>query len=404
MEQMKCSAKQLEVPSDLKQKFEAIRKQMSENGQELANLGMPIAYLGKAQEAVSPYEGLKDKMTAEEYFKYLCQLIDSPEDIYKIINEPFMKWKPDRAEDEIPDQLNEADVTIANGGGDCDNLSLVAKKLFEALSCKTGFDYKARIIGLGEHAVCVYTDKDGKMYSIDQHRTVEPFTDIYEASEEFPKRESGDVPREVFLENNGGMQLMISQDPDSLEKTYDFIHVRFKSAYNKKFDFQKLLPKDWKKYVSTQVYFGKNEVIFYDYGVLRQQNFADGIHVKYKGPDYYQKVYPGGDLLSEFFTNEKLSQRNFRDGKSEIYDAQTGGIKQINWPNGNIEVFKKGKLYSKDFPEGNDVHSEFYDENGLVIQRNFRNKKLPHKVEWYKNNQVIQTKNWDDQVTSKYLH
>ncbi len=402
MEKLICKSHKLKISPGQEQVFAAIRKEMGENIGLFENLGLPIAYVGKDKTPLTPYEGLKDQMSPEEYFKYVCQLIDTPQDIHNIINKPFMKWQADTPADVIQDQLNEADVTLANGGADCDNISWVAKRLFEALSCKTGFDYKPRVIVIGTHAVCIYNDKDEKMYSIDQDAKVEPFMDIYQASQEFKGVKGKKNPKEIFLKADAQVQFTISQDPENLEKTYESLGVRFRFDYAKNADFLKFLPKDWKKFERCELYFRQKAVtVFYQFGVLAQENLADGTEVTYTGKNDYQISYPTGEVEREHFHNGKITQRDFKDGSAELYDKKTGEKYQVNKPDGSTLVFKNGKLRQKNFPDTDALEFEVYEETGEVFQRGFRSEKSPYKSEWYENGKLVQVKTWEGEIIKK---
>ena len=324
-----------EDPKERK-KFDELQNEINDNLVILKEGGRPILELGKNKTPAAPYEELKGRLNTEEYFRYISAMVDSPEDIRKVINEPFMQWKKDKE-----NRIYPAFQTLANAGGDCENLSFVAKRLFKDLGCRNGHNYDPRIIAVGHHAVCVYMDKDGKLYSLDQTASIKSFVSIYDASSIFADEVSNSKEEvrvsEEFLSADGKSRLDLSLDDKTLKFNDEPLTLEiWDLEYDpKKFLLDAYLPEGWKKYSEAQIYFkGKKDIVFYRKGRLFQEWLGDGTKTQYS-PDLIFKKYPKEADIDE-----------------EYFDVKDSKIKQRNWKNNGKNPFRV----------------EHFDKNGRVIQ------------------------------------
>ncbi len=336
--------------------------------------------IGKAKTPVLPFKEVQSIVTAEEYFRYLSLLVDSPQDASLLINTPFQKWKEPHSVTRPPEQV------LQDAGGDCDELSWFAKRILDAVGCKNGFNLKAKVIGLNNHAVCIFTDEKDKKYSIDQWEMKE-IHHISEASEEFRKPSDPSSPKNQFIQvkqySAEATLLKIEIDSERLIPTRDRMiallsrdRVRMEKVIE--FDPTPYLPASWKGYGILELHSGEN-TLFYQSGQLYQVNRAkDQIIEYFKDKKIIQRSFAHGDVETESFENGDLVERVYRkDSKAEFsFDVLKNGVLvQRTFSNGTVELYnpKSGKLEQKTFPENQgDIKALFFDDLGRAIQINRR--------------------------------
>ncbi|MDD3861988.1 MAG: hypothetical protein PHP74_03830 [Candidatus Gracilibacteria bacterium] len=316
----------------------------------------------------------------KDYYRYISSNIDSVEDIMSVLTNLITYYTDPQG------RLYNAETVLVAGFGDCDNYSMVAKRLLEDLGCKKNFDYNPRIIALYDHAVCIFTDEKGERYSIDQNNLIKMTDSIYSASSIFEKSKDTNLDslREVELYSDE-VSGLVYLDKD-LNHKKEKINITIYGDYDGTFEFEKLLPKDYAEYEVAQVRFGNNFFIFYKKGVLHQKYYPDSSPVR----------------ADSFYKNGSLAQRKYADGSVHFFLEDGKTIVQKVYPEGNIEVEffdEKGRLAQRGFREGN-VEVEFFDKEGNVVQRKFRKtKNNKYKIVWYgKNGEEIQREDFNGKV------
>lgn len=335
-ESQKCN---YEAPED-KEAIAAFHKEITEG------LIRPSRYGLKFRDKdVIAYRDLKGKLTPKQYFSYLSEFVESPEDVWIIVS--ALQWVQNGGHQDI---LKEPHKTLVEGGGDCDNLALVAKKLLEDLGCRNGHDYNPRVIGnsAGQHAVCVFTDKDKKMYVMDEKSEIKevPGKDIYKASQRFKRFEDPkqDNIYEEFLGPDGKFRVQIFVNEKTLQLKKGWVVLQI---FNKKYDPESF---DIKQYISAGFLRGK----------VIEVNFADGV--------------------SLFYRNGKVVQENYPDGSKLRY---------------------MGNHLLKEYPENHGLINETLDpKTRIVRQKNFRHKFYGrYAIEWYdKEGNIIKRQSWDGKI------
>lgn len=336
----------------------------------------------------------------EEYYRYIASSITSPEDIMVVLRELMTHYSDPQ------DRMFPAHMVVAAGFGDCENYSWLAKCLLDELGCKNNFDYKSRVIGIGTHAVCIYIDEKGDTWSINQHERKKINT-IYEASARFEKQKEESIDEERLY--NGNIQERILLDENLANNYKEVTYILYDQNFDKSFDPDKILPKEWKKYRKTQLNFKNNVVAIYingkidniddenrkemdlfdEEGALSQRKYADGSLVFfYKGTEKVsQRNYAEGEVKIEHFDLDgALVQRTLRDGVVESYNPKTKKIDSRFFPDGDVETeffSQDGEVKERHFRKG-DIETEFYSPNGKVTQRNFHeNPGEKYKTKWY---------------------
>jgi len=308
---------------------------------------------------------------AEEYYRYISSNIENVDDIMAVLN-GFITYYEDPQ-----NRVHPAEVTLAAGFGDCDNYAWLAKKLLDDLGCRKNFNFNARVIGLGDHAVCIYTERNGDTYSIDQHKRIKT-TSIYEASPLFEpfKDPSNEIEETVLYGKDVEARITLDQ---TMKNNYErILFMLYKMDFSRDFSPRDALPEDWNKYKITQV------------------NFKDESGIIYKNGKLFSIFDKSKNERDVFDEDGDLKQRDFSDGKWATFYKGTGKIRQINYPekseiknevftmngtilqktykDGSFEVFYENtdKIYQKNYASG-DVAVEVFDLQGKLTQRNFRN-------------------------------
>jgi len=377
------------IPPDLHAKFADLQEVVEQNLKTLVAVGVPIVRIGSKEIPLAPFD--KYKFTPEEYFKYVGSLIDTPEDVRTLTNKPFMEWKKQ------PNETSRDEFTIfANRGGDCDELSWVAKKLLDQLGCKNNHNYKARVIAVEKHAICIFEDTDGKTYVIEQTDPIKEFTDLKKASAIFKNYiESGVTPNPMEAEIKGNVELQFSLDSVTLKRTYRLLGVIGLAKID---DLKKYVPKDWTNFETTEVHLVDDSVTFYKKGILTETRLADETHIFYRengkpkkivNPDGTEKIFVDDGTVQEnsadksnivrrWFDQEgNLTQDETTDGLFRTYEH--GIVIQTIDSSGKTTLFENGTIVQENFPDGS---VKIYDEKGNLIQE-----KLPNGVsKWYDEN------------------
>lgn len=330
---------------------------------------------------------------ANLYLEYLSQEVQTPMDVWSVINPPVLRW--DKGILPSADPLFSAETTLALGSGDCDNISWVAKVLLDKLGQRNGIDYHARLIisGVVTHGATVYTNEAGQLCSIDQGYHHENVQNLREASSIFEEKQT--IGELQFAEGTVFSHEVCLQKSLDLEGKVDKKTMVAKTAHKdaSKFDPEKELPTEWKEYEMCQVFFldnscwsyqkgqmcqinhpdGSIEIIDPSSGKLTQKDQADGTQevLDRDSGKLVEKDYPDGS--AEFFdlTTGKLSQKDYPDGSKEFFDPSTGKLEEKDYPDGNLEFFApaSGQLYQKNHPDGS---KEYFDPStGKLSQKDY---------------------------------
>lgn len=351
----------------------------------------------KAKLRVIPYNP-KIFENHEEYYRYIASSITSPEDITTIVKE-LMTYYPDPQ-----DRMYPASTIIAAGFGDCENYSWLAKCLLDDLGCKKNFNYNSRVIGVGTHAVCIYTDEKGDTWSVEQNERRKINT-IYEASKYFEKQKE-EPPEEMRL-YNGNIQERATLDKTLANNYEEALYLLYDQNFDKSFDPNKVLPKEWKKYKRTQLNFKNNVVAIYVNGKIdniNDKNKKETDIFDEKG-NLGQREYDDGSFVAFHKGTEKIRQKDYAKGEVKVeYFDLNGELMQRRLRNGAIEDYnpKTKKIISRSFPDG-DVEAEFYSSDGEVEQKDFRkNPNVKYKREWYDSaGKINQTETFDGKIEVK---
>ncbi len=304
--------------------------------------------------AIPPYSDLVDDgkiaMSAEAYFQAVARHITSPEQVHALINPPYLDWIGDSENVANLDPLLDPSEIIKKGGGDCDNLSWVAKCFLDELGKNKCIDYQARVIGGEKHGLTIYKEGGVKKYidQVDQGTfdKVEELTYL----KKFPNK---DFLVEVELYN--GHKIHRSVDPITLERTNEEMGVDVYENYTESFEPEKELPAGWKDYKVTFMSFNKETTIYYESWFL------------------YQKTSPAGTI-------------NYNPD---------GQIKEMEMPNGDVMIFGNGKLKQKQYAPGSPILFDDYDSDGNIYQRVYKLGE-PLKAETFnKNGRIVQKNYWE---------
>lgn len=316
-----------------------------ENFPLLKELGVPTPWVGKNEIPVARFD--RYNVTPEEYLAELIRVIDSPEDVRLLISKPYMEYGS-RKENALPQNEFE---TIQSQYSDCDERSWLAKVMLDGLGKKNGHNYKARVIGMGTHAVCIFQDKDNKYYSINQGAKIKEFKDISEASEIFSEilyKDPNVALHEVRHHKEGHM--LIPLDKKTLEPTYTTLGIA--GATNDK-DLAKILPKDWKQYETVVVKFKDGSLKLYKKGVFTLQKLPDDSAVDPINGVIMRKLPNGITISNTIFKNTlkttyegMLIQDVPRDQKIEDIlpkDWKRYKELEIHFKDYSYQLYRKGK-------------------------------------------------------------
>lgn len=374
--------------------------------------GDEVVEIGSSRIPVVPYISLPqtdefgEKITPIQYFDYLASIIDSPDDVFILINEPILKWDQDRTG---LDQLVTPEHTFVTGGGDCDNISWAAKVLLDRLGCKKGFDYHARVIAAPSihHAATVYTDESGQLCSIDQVDHKKGVGDAVSISRIFQDG-SDSIPPDYFEVTlySPNVQVRRQVNPANLNYLTDNMEVVVYKIEQDVFDPKKMLPPDWVNYNEVRALFRDGGYIRYLKGVLYQRDFPDGIVEHYRNDgSVEQRSFPD-DSIIWLNPQRKMYQKKFPNGDVVLFDPLTGFKKQIVYATvqsdgtkgliyfPNIEV---ERIQVRIFDETNSIKEEYYWEDGVTLrQRTYRSKEENYNIVFYdKSGHPIQARTWD---------
>ena len=307
--------------------------------------------------------GIMHLPDTDEFLHFLGALIETPEDIHNIIAPPFSEWQDyggkidpyENAGGRFP-QLESSEVTLAKGGGSCTELSWLAKELFEILSCKTGVDYDARVIGVGTHAVCVYTDENGDLNSLDQGDHYQNVEDGYSASDLFEQ----DKPMKELELHEGISQLLYDLDPETMKNNYKRIQIDIYEDYTDDFfDPSKYAP-EYAQYRKANFYFQDGNRAFFQNGQLVHTIHKNGEKFWYDGTKQLTHMKDKSGSM-HYYKNGRLIQvkrpgkvetnydpitgiktdTSYRDVK-EVYDKYTGEVKKVVYENHSEHFDKDG--------------------------------------------------------------
>jgi len=372
-----------------------LKEEMESSMEEIEGVNLGNKYI-----QLPPYKDLpknedgRPVLSPEEYFKYINSLVKDSRDVATLVNEPFVKWTDDSS---INDRLFPAYATIARGGGDCDNISWAAKELLDGLSCRSGHDYKARVIGCddAEHAVTIYTGTDGRIAVIEQSSHFYMGKDIYSASPFFEKfrEKASSFIEEESLGLQGRVEYSI--DTTTLERDKKEMSVIFGHKYSSSFDAKKDLPATWDLHQKMHVSFDDKTQLFYVQGKMTQKTsdktieFYDdnGLRTEVKYLDSSNPI----DSENLYPETGAVQTRHFKNGTREVYDPngillqkQSSYKNEFYNPDGHLiqidyleasDVIDSDKFYpgtdvlrERDFKPGQDRTTEFYNEQGILTQ------------------------------------
>lgn len=237
-----------------------------------------IAWLGKKKQVVVRYKGgtgLDEILTPKEYYDYVSSLVETPEDVRRILI-GLVEYEEDPS-----NTLFTSLHVLTEGVGDCDNQSNLAKSLFIDMGKRSPdkHDYNPRIISMKEvgHAVCVFTGRDGKLYSLSQEKEIITFEDFADACDRFKKFKGKEYHLREILTWKHDSRLITDLDPKTLRPDGTRFSITFYGKEDlKNFD-TGLLPKGWEKARKTQVEVRGVGFLIFNKGKLVYKRYDSGV-------------------------------------------------------------------------------------------------------------------------------
>ncbi len=363
-------------PSLIDEKLTTLAHDIEKRVEELTAveaLAQQSVRIGSKEIPVFPYKYFELReggfqFTKKEYFAYVSFLIETPQDVVALINEPFMRWK--EQSDEFNPLFDPPEV-LGGGGADCDNISWTAKTLLDTLGCRDGHDYKARVIGMGTHAVCLYQNEQGEWWAIDQwdHHPVD-LHNIRTASPMFLGPDSSLL--EVFL-RRPGLVHYVYLDLHTLESNHTHLNAALNAPYTPNVAPSDIFPEDWKTYEKAQISFQDGAAMIYMNGHLYQTDLPPSTDPHAPAVQFHNEA-------------EIVIQQNLQDGTRENFT-------------------ETGILLHQKFPSPNPIEILFYHEDGVTpsqcrYREGIDKTHYPYRDVWYAadGTTVIQTRDWEDKV------
>jgi hypothetical protein len=350
--------------------------------------------VGKNEIPVVPYPylkalGVEEIPSPEQYFDFLASTVQTPQDIHRLIAPPFGEFQlfggkvVPRSEDIDPktgrlykmDQMEDEFSTIAKGGGECAELSWVAKRMFDILGQRNGHDYKARVIASLTHGVCVYQDKDGSWNGIDQSHHYRNVQNLYSTSQKF---NTGEKLSEVeLLPKNNRVRVSREIEPSTHEDKFSRMRVKVYQNYpgDDAFDSKDYLPDGWENYDDADILFQDGNVVWFQKGVKQRTQRMDGSteHYDPNSGNVFYKKYRDGKM--EWYSRTKpghLVQSVYPDGTINRYDTEVRGLLvSTEYPDGTKETYDEKTGENLEWLYRNDSNTQYDVETGDILLTNF---------------------------------
>lgn len=278
------------------------------------------AELGSLKQRLVKYEGtgLNEIITPREYYDLVSSLVESPEDVRKVLI-GLVEYEKD------PDNVLPPAVTVLSRGfGDCDQQSNLAKELLRDLGRKGKHNYAPRVISIKhtEHAVCIFTGEDGLLYSLDQESELVSFSDITDASSYYKKVKGEDFDVHELSLGKSGVRIAVGLDPSTLEVVVDeaMLVDFFHEKDIRDTDFVDYLPDNWEEFKKIDIIISGGGRLGYERGRLHYVRSPD------ETEEFYSRL---GYVI----------QKNYSDGRVELFSDFDGSLMQVNYPDGSREVF-----------------------------------------------------------------
>lgn len=341
------------------------------------------------------------QVTPQQYFDYVASAVQTPEDVYQVLDE-LIEWQPTDLHGSTGkvDLVLSPEITLSRGGGDCNNNAWLARELLKIASCKTGKEYSPRSIASGTHSICIYTDWNGSLCAINRNEHVQGFESIYDASTEF--KEGAEISEEF---QSGNIRYEVTLDSETLLDTKEKLYVDVFHKYKEELtanDIASNLPTDWELYKKTIIRFLDGGHLLYEKGKIQQRTLPNEDIVFYDEQErIVQKNFFNG-LRKEYYDPETgvLQQRDNSDGSVEFFDADTGNLKEKRDKDGASDFFDltTGKLQQKNYPQSSPIEADVYYPDGETLkQRHFKSSETSeHEAEWYTEQGKLRTiQYWD---------
>lgn len=405
-------------PSLIDEKLSVLTRAIEERVGELTAveaLAKQSVRIGSKEIPIFPYKYFERReggfqFTKQEYFAYVSSLTETPSDVVALINEPFMSWT--ERGDKFDPLLDPPEI-LGGGGGDCDNISWTAKTLLDTLGCRNGHDYKARVIGFGAHALCIYHNEDGQWWAIDQwdHHPID-LQNIRTASSMFSGPDSS--LREISLQRPG-LAHHVYIDLHTLEPDHTRLDAVVNGPFNASLAPADVFPEDWKTYEKTQIFFRDGSIMVYLKGYLYEVLLPPSADSKAPAAQFYNQAglligQKLGDGTQEHFSETGvLIQRDFPSPNPiSVLLYHDDGVTplQCEYRDGTIEDFSEtGTLIYQRFPSPNPIEILFYRDDGKTPRQcNYRESvdktKYPYQIVFYAEDgtTIVQTKDWEGKV------
>ena len=333
------------------------------------------------------YAFFKDGIPPAMYMNYLAHAAKNATELAGALTK-FVSYREIQDDNLLPPE-----EIISQGAGDCDNMANLFVDLLGKLGKKTGFDYKAKVIGLedADHAVAIFLDTDGKLKALDfnlpfhELRQADGKPDLFSASNNFEtNRKAGKnfferrklgaaagrgaridqfIDAETMAPSGKDMALAVDLDyrsdinPDLFLKDYNWrqtelTHIHYKNgttAYYRKGLFFQLTEQDKitmynENKVATEIQYKNNPTIKIEYysatGHLERRDLKNGDSELYSNGVLFQRVYATGPVDYRVYrANGTISQLNYKDGKIEWFD-ENGRMTHRRDKRGKVTVFK----------------------------------------------------------------
>ena len=332
---------------------------------------------------VPNYTQFKDGIPPSVYMNYLAGSAKNATELATVLS-AFIQYQ------EIQDDnMLTPEEILSMGSGDCDNMSNLFVKLLETLGKKSGYDYKAKVVGLdgANHAVAIFNDTDGKWKAFDlqlpfnEMRQINGRADLYSASSLFDgvkgmsdrsfyerKKLGPAAGAGAKVDNFLNLETLIPSGREiaatvDLDYSPDFNPDSILNGYN------------WRQTEVTHIHFRKGYAIYFHSGVLSQVTEPTKITL-YENNAVNQIQYSNHPKIAteNFDVTGQLVSRILRNGDGEVYN--NGVIFQRLYAKGPIALlvyFPTGELKQKDYRDG---RVEWFNEAGHMIQKKDRRGKI----------------------------
>ena len=276
------------------------------------------------------YALFKKEIPPADYLKYLANTAQSAADLAGALT-AFVAYQ------QIADgSLLAPEEIISRGAGDCDNMSNLFVEMLGMTGKKSGYNYRAKVVGMEEanHAVAVFLDTDGKWKSFDfKSRLIDIAhlpdggADLYSASNIFEngKGDSGHFYVRKRLAPSAGKGSSADEyiDPETMNPNGKEIALTVNINYDPAIEPDFFIRDyNWRSTGMTHIHYLNNIAAYYRNGVFLQIDTPDRLTVFDKDHNVIENYYKNDPIITaDFFTPSGfLKKRLYKDGRVERFD------------------------------------------------------------------------------------